>query len=70
MGNGRNILSVYAKGLESSSMGDYIVEAAQNAGNMVVVPIAGSNATLSEFDANSQGIGEFSIVPHQNPASV
>ena len=37
-------------------MGDYIVEAAQNSGQMATVPIAGTNATLSEFEADSFGI--------------
>jgi len=69
IGNGSYIVSLYAKGLESSSMGDYIVEAAQNSGSMAVVPIGGSNATLSEFDANGQGTGQFSIVIHEDPAS-
>jgi hypothetical protein len=70
IGNGSYIVSIYATGLESSSMGDYIVEAAQNSGSMAMVPIGGSNATLSEFDTSSHGTGQFSIVLHQDPASI
>jgi hypothetical protein len=70
IGNGSYIVSLYAKGLESSSMGDYIVEASQNSGSMATVPIGGSNATVSEFEAGSQGTGLFSIVLHQDPASI
>src|SRR5208282_2481692 len=55
LGNGDYALTLHATGLESASMGDYIVEAAQNSGQMAMVPIAGTNATLSEFEADGSG---------------
>jgi len=70
LGNGSYAVSLHATGLESASMGDYIVEAAQNSGQMSTVPIAGSNATLSEFDADGVGNGQFFTVLNQNPSSV
>jgi len=70
LGNGSYAVSLHATGLESASMGDYIVEAAQNSGQMSTVPIAGTNATLSEFDADGMGNGLFFTVLHQNPGSV
>ncbi len=70
LGNGDYALTVHATGLESASMGDYIVEAAQNSGQMSTVPIAGSNATLSEFTADGSGNGQFFTVLMQNPTSV
>lgn len=70
VGNGDYALTLHATGLESSSMGDYIVEAAQNSGQMSTVPIAGSNATLSEFEADGSGTGQFFTVLMENPGSV
>jgi hypothetical protein len=70
LGNGSYAVSVYATGLETPSMGNYIVEAAQNSGAMANVPIAGSNATLSEFETDSHGTGVFFAILHQNPSSV
>jgi len=70
LGNGDYALTLHATGLESASMGNYIVEAAQNSGQMATVPIAGSNATLSEFEADSSGSGQFFTVLMQNPSSV
>jgi hypothetical protein len=69
LGNGDYALSLHATGLESASMGSYIVEAAQNSGQMATVPIAGSNATLSEFEADSSGNGQFFTVLMENPRS-
>jgi len=69
LGNGDYALTLHATGLESASMGDYIVEAAQNSGQMATVPIAGTNATLSEFEADSSGNGQFFTVLMENPHS-
>ena len=69
LGNGDYALTVHATGLESGSMGDYIVEAAENSGQMATVPIAGTNATLSEFTADSSGNGQFFTILMENPSS-
>jgi hypothetical protein len=63
-------VSIHAEGLENTqSMGsDYIVEGAQSSGSMAVVPI-GPNATASEFDTSSSGVGNFFILLGQNPHS-
>jgi len=70
LGKGSYAVSVYATGLEMPSMGNYIVEAAQNSGAMTNVPIAGSNATLSEFETDGHGTGGFFAILHQSPASM
>jgi len=70
LGNGDYAVTVHATGLESASMGDYIVEAAQNSGQMAMVPIAGTNATLSEFTADGAGNGQFFTTLMENPHSV
>jgi hypothetical protein len=70
LGGGDFAVTVHATGLESASMGNYIVEAAQNTGQMSTVPIAGSNDTLSEFEADSSGTGQFFAVLMENPHSV
>jgi len=69
LGNGSYAVTLYATGLEPSAMGGYIVEAAQNTGQMAMVPIAGTNVTLSEFVADSHGNGQFFVVLHQAPTS-
>jgi hypothetical protein len=69
LGNGDYAVTLHATGLESSSTGNYIVEVAQNSGQMATVPIAGTNATLSEFDADSSGYGQFFTVLMENPHS-
>jgi hypothetical protein len=69
LGNGSYAVTLHATGLEPASMGDYIVEAAQNSGQMAMVPIAGTNATQSEFIADNNGNGQFFIVLHQEPSS-
>lgn len=69
LGGGDYALTLHATGLESASMGDYIVEGAQNSGQMATVPIAGSNATLSEFSADSSGNGQFFTILMENPSS-
>jgi hypothetical protein len=70
LGNGSYAVTLHATGLESASMGDYIVEAAQNSGQMATVPIAGANTTQSEFTADSNGNGQFFAVLHQEPSSI
>jgi hypothetical protein len=69
LGNADYALTLHATGLEPGSMGDYIVEAAQNSGQMATVPVAGTNATLSEFEADSSGNGQFFTVLMENPNS-
>ena len=69
VGGGDYLVSIHAEGLEAPSMGDYTVEASQNTGNIAMVPIGGTNATLSEFEASSSGVGQFSIVLMENPSS-
>ena len=70
LGNGSYAITLHATGLESVSMGDYIVEAAQNSGQMATVPIAGSNATMSEFTADNSGTGQFFAILHEDPSSL
>jgi hypothetical protein len=67
-GSGDYAVAIHAEGLENTqAMGsDYIVEAQESTGSMSVVPI-GPNATASEFDTGSQGVGDFFIVLMQNP---
>ena len=63
-------MSVHAEGLEST-MGTgnvYNVEAASASGGMSVSPI-GRNATSSEFETTSGGVGNFFILLGQNPYS-
>ena len=61
-------LVVHAEGLEStqSTGSDYIVEGAQSTGSMAVVPI-GPNATASEFETGSNGVGNYFVLLSQNP---
>lgn len=68
--NGEYALSVYAPGLEPT-MGtgnDYLVEGTQTSGSMASVPVTG-NATTSEFEAGSNGVGQFFALLNQNPYS-
>jgi hypothetical protein len=68
VGTGHYAVSVHAEGLEPPSSGAYIVEGVMRTGNTNMVPI-GPNATSSEFEANSAGIGSYWIVLMQNPRS-
>lgn len=70
LGNGSYAVTLHATGLESAEMGDYIVEGAQNSGQMAMVPIAGTNDALSEFTADSHGNGQFFVVLQQEPSSI
>ena len=70
LGNGSYAVTLHANGLEPAAMGGYIVEAAQNTGQMAMVPIAGANATLSEFDADNNGNGQFFTILHQSPHAI
>jgi hypothetical protein len=67
-GMDRYALSIHAEGLEDTqSMGsDYIVEGAQSSGSMAVVPI-GPNATASEFETGTNGVGNYFVLMSQNP---
>lgn len=67
LGNGRYVLSIHAQGLEEMSMGSYLVEGTQHGSN-VTVPVGGQNVTLSEFEADSNGNGQFFLILNQNPA--
>ncbi len=67
LGNGRYALSIHAQGLEEMSMGAYLVEGTQHGSN-VTVPVGGQNVTLSEFEADSNGNGQFFLTLNQNPA--
>jgi hypothetical protein len=69
LGNGRYALSIHAQGLEGMSMGAYLVEGTQH-GTNVTVPVGGQNTTLSEFEADGRGNGQFFITLNQNPAMV
>jgi hypothetical protein len=66
--SGQYALSVYAQGLDTTqgTGSDYIVEGAQSSGSMAVVPI-GPNATASEFDVGSNGVGSYFTLLSQNP---
>ncbi len=66
LGNGRYVLSIHAQGLEEMSMGAYLVEGTQHGSN-VTVPVGGENVTLSEFEADSNGNGQFFLILNQNP---
>ena len=67
-GSGDFAVSVYAQGLESTqgTGNAYIVEAQESSGSMSVVPL-GPNATASEFETTSQGVGSYFTVLMQDP---
>lgn len=69
LGSGDYSMTVHATGLEPGAMGTYIVEATQSSAQMAVVPVAGSNATLSEFMADAGGNGDFFTILMSNPSS-
>jgi len=64
-------LSIHAEGLENTqAMHDvYVVEGVESSGSMMSVPIGGQNATLSEFEVGSDGVGNFFVLLNQNPFS-
>jgi hypothetical protein len=66
--SGQYTLAVYAQGLDTTqgTGNDYIVEGAQSSGSMAVVPV-GANATASEFDVGSNGVGSYFTLLSQNP---
>jgi hypothetical protein len=68
--SGQYALSIYAQGLDTSigTGSDYIVEGVQSSGSMAVVPI-GANATVSEFDVGSNGVGSYFTLLNQNPST-
>jgi|SRR5271157_5701389 len=67
-GSGDYAIAIHAEGLENTQTtgSDYIIEAQESSGSMSVVPI-GPNATASEFETSSQGVGNFFVVLMQNP---
>ncbi len=66
--SGKYAVSVYAQGLDTTTgtRNAYIIEAAQSSGAKSVVPI-GSNATASEFQVGSDGIGSYFTLLGSNP---
>ena len=68
VGSGDYAIAVHAEGLEPPSSGGYIVEGAQRTTAMNVVPI-GANASASEFDAGTDGVGNYWTVIMQNPTT-
>ncbi len=66
LGNGKYALSIHAQGLEEMSKGAYLVEGTQH-GTNATVPVGGQNVTLSEFEADSGGNGQFFLILNQNP---
>lgn len=68
IGGGDYAISVHAEGLESSPGSDYIIEGVTRGSTMQMVPISG-NATTSEFEASSNGVGSYWTVIMQNPSS-
>jgi len=65
LGSGHYAIYIHAEGLEPPSAGAYIVEGVTRAG-MQMVPIGG-NATASEFEADSHGVGNYWTVLMQSP---
>ncbi len=68
IGSGDYAVSLHAEGLEPPSMGGYIVEGVTRGGAMNMVPIAG-NATASEFDSGTDGVGTYWTTLMQNPST-
>ncbi len=66
--HGQFALSVYVPGLETTTgtRNVYIVEGVQLGGPMASVPVTG-NATTSEFEVGSDGVGQFFVLLTQNP---
>ncbi len=67
LGNGKYAISIHSQALEEMSKGAYLVEGTQH-GTNVTVPVGGQNVTLSEFEADSSGNGQFFLILNQNPA--
>lgn len=65
---GQYALAVYAAGPEPTTWtgSDCIVEGTQTGGSMASVPVTG-NATTSEFEVGSNGIGQIFALLNQNP---
>lgn len=68
--SGQYAISIYAQGLDTTegTGNDYIIEGAQSSGSMLVVPI-GPNATASEFEVGSNGVGLYFTLLNQNPVT-
>lgn len=67
-GGGEYAVSVYAQGLESTqgSGNVYIVEGTQSSGMMATSPL-GVNASASEFETTSGGVGSYFVQLTHNP---
>ena len=66
VGNGRYLVAVHAEGLDhTSSEGAYLIEGVTKTA-MQMVPL-GANASASEFEAGSNGIGQYSVILNVNP---
>ncbi len=66
VGTGRYAVFLHAEGLEPPSRGGYIVEGVTKSGMKLV--LLGPNETASEFDAGTNGIGNYWLVLNQNPS--
>ncbi len=66
--HGQFALSIYVPGLETTTgTGNvYIVEGEQMSGPKASVPVTG-NATTSEFEVGSDGVGQFFVLLNRNP---
>jgi hypothetical protein len=65
-GNGRYVVAVHAEGLDhNSTQGAYLVEGVTKTAAKMI-PLA-ANASLSEFEAGNNGIGQYSAIINQNP---
>lgn len=67
IGGGDYAVSIHAEGLEPPSMGAYIVEGVTRQ-SMNMVPLSG-NATSSEFEAGTDGMGNYWTTLMQYPSS-
>ncbi len=65
-GSGHYAIGVHAEGLNPPSSGGYIVEGTNRTTAKNMAPIAG-NATASEFDAGTDGVGNYWTVVMENP---
>jgi hypothetical protein len=68
VGSGDYAISLHAEGLEPPSSGGYLVEGAQRTTAMNVVPV-GANASASEFEAGTDGVGNYWTVIMENPTT-
>ncbi len=66
LGNGKYVIAVHAEGLDHpSAQGAYLVEGVTRTA-IQMLPV-GVNASASEFEAGTNGIGEYSVIVNVNP---